>query len=136
VLAGRRRPLGPRPGLGAAPGAWGRVGAREGAAGRGGRLRHGRSTHPTLRLLQRPLLGPPSHSNPLPAPRPRAPPQGDTIRSGQTVAFVEQLGTFVEIKSQQGGEVIKFKAAEGDPVEYGQTVLELAPTFSLVSPAT
>jgi multidrug efflux pump subunit AcrA (membrane-fusion protein) len=79
---------------------------------------------------------PPPHRPPPPPHTPPPHPQGDSIRSGQTVAFVEQLGTFVEIKSQQGGEVVKFKAAEGDPVEYGQVVLELAPTFSIASPAT
>lgn len=56
-------------------------------------------------------------------------PQGDVLKKGQTVAYVEQLGTFVEIKAPQAGEVAKFRVNEGDAVEYGQTVLELAPFF-------
>ncbi|GBF93281.1 hypothetical protein Rsub_06013 [Raphidocelis subcapitata] len=61
---------------------------------------------------------------------------GDTVRSGQAIGFVEQLGTFVEVKVPQGGEVAGFKVADGEPVEYGQVVMELAPQFSLASPAT
>jgi biotin carboxyl carrier protein len=45
------------------------------------------------------------------------------------VAYVEQLGTFVEVKSPQAGEVAKFRVDEGEAVEYGQIVLELAPFF-------
>jgi biotin carboxyl carrier protein len=45
------------------------------------------------------------------------------------VAYVEQLGTFVEVKAPQAGEIAKFKVAEGEAVEYGQIVLELAPFF-------
>jgi biotin carboxyl carrier protein len=56
-------------------------------------------------------------------------PQGDTLKKGQTVAYVEQLGTFVEIKAPQAGEAARFCLNEGDPVEYGQVVLELAPFF-------
>lgn len=45
------------------------------------------------------------------------------------MAYVEQLGTFVEIKAPQAGEVAKFRVNEGDAVEYGQEVMELAPFF-------
>lgn len=62
--------------------------------------------------------------------------QGDTVRANQTVAYVEQLGTYVEIKTPTGGEVARFKAADGEPVEYGQVVLELAPTFGSASPSS
>lgn len=58
------------------------------------------------------------------------------MRSGQTVAFVEQLGTFVEVKTPQGGEIVKFRVNDGEPVEYGQVVCDLAPVFSFASPAS
>ncbi|KAI8472606.1 MAG: acetyl-CoA biotin carboxyl carrier [Monoraphidium minutum] len=61
---------------------------------------------------------------------------GDTMRNGQTVAFVEQLGTFVEIKTAQGGEIVKFRVNEGEPVEYGQVVCDIAPQFGFISPAS
>jgi biotin carboxyl carrier protein len=69
-------------------------------------------------------------------PQPNQNKQGDTVRANQTVAYVEQLGTYVEIKTPTGGEVARFKAADGEPVEYGQVVLELAPTFGSASPSS
>jgi len=55
--------------------------------------------------------------------------QGDILKKGQAVAYVEQLGTFVEIKAPQAGEVARFRVSEGDAVEFGQIVVELAPFF-------
>lgn len=46
--------------------------------------------------------------------------QGETVKKGQTVGYVEQLGTFVAIEAPQAGEVAKFRVEEGVPVEYGQ----------------
>jgi biotin carboxyl carrier protein len=77
-----------------------------------------------------PPPGPPAPAPPpTPTPRPTTPSQGDTIKKGQTVAYVEQLGTFVAIEAPQAGEVARFLLNEGDAVEYGQDVLELAPFF-------
>lgn len=42
------------------------------------------------------------------------------MKKGQVVAYVEQLGTFAEIKAPQAGEVAKFEVEEGAAVEYGQ----------------
>lgn len=66
----------------------------------------------------------------------RAENKGDAVRSGQTLAYVEQLGTYVEIKTPAGGEVAKFRVRDGAPVEYGQVIAELAPQFTLASPAS
>jgi biotin carboxyl carrier protein len=63
-------------------------------------------------------------------------PQGDVVRAGQTVAYVEQLGTFAEVKAAQGGEIVKFRANDGEPVEYGQVVADIAPTFGVESPSS
>eukprot|EP00879_Flechtneria_rotunda_P002262 GHRR01002452.1.p1 GENE.GHRR01002452.1~~GHRR01002452.1.p1 ORF type:complete len:238 (+),score=90.96 GHRR01002452.1:218-931(+) len=54
---------------------------------------------------------------------------GDQVKKGQTLGYVEQLGTFVEIKAPQAGELAAYKAEEGDAVEYMQTVVELSPFF-------
>lgn len=48
------------------------------------------------------------------------------MRNGQTVAYVEQLGTFVAIETPAGGEIVKFRVKEGEPVEYGQVRISAA----------
>lgn len=54
---------------------------------------------------------------------------GDQVKKGQTLGYVEQLGTFVEIKAPQAGEIVAYKAEDGDAVEYKQSVVEIAPFF-------
>lgn len=56
---------------------------------------------------------------------------GDQVKKGQTLGYIEQLGTFVEVKAPQGGEIVEYKADEGDPVDYGQAVVALAPYFGV-----
>lgn len=46
--------------------------------------------------------------------------QGDSIKKGQHVGYVEQLGTFVPIESKQAGEIVQFVVEDGKPVEYGE----------------
>lgn len=55
--------------------------------------------------------------------------EGDSIKKGQHVGYVEQLGTFVPIESKQAGEIVQFVVEDGKPVEYGEVVVELAPFF-------
>jgi len=55
--------------------------------------------------------------------------QGARVKRGQALAYVEQLGTFVAVEAPQAGEVVSFKLQDGDPVEYKQVVVELAPFF-------
>jgi len=55
---------------------------------------------------------------------------GATIKKGQVLGFVEQLGTFVAIEAPQAGELVAFLADEGAPVEYGEPICEIAPYFS------
>jgi biotin carboxyl carrier protein len=55
---------------------------------------------------------------------------GATIKKGQVLGFVEQLGTFVAIEAPQAGELVAFLADEGSPVEYGEPVCEIAPFFA------
>lgn len=54
---------------------------------------------------------------------------GDQVKKGQSLAFVEQLGTFVAVEAPQAGEVVQFLLQDGAPVEYKQEVIELAPFF-------
>jgi pyruvate/2-oxoglutarate dehydrogenase complex dihydrolipoamide acyltransferase (E2) component len=49
--------------------------------------------------------------------------QGDSIKKGQHVGYVEQLGTFVPIESPQAGEIVQFVVEDGKPVEYGEVGL-------------
>lgn len=55
--------------------------------------------------------------------------QGDQVKKGQTLGFVEQLGTHVVVEAPQAGELAKMLLEDGAPVEYQQVVAELAPFF-------
>jgi len=55
--------------------------------------------------------------------------EGDQIKKGQVLGFVEQLGTHFPVEAPQAGEVAKFLLEDGAPIEYQQMVLELAPFF-------
>lgn len=55
---------------------------------------------------------------------------GDQVKKGQTLGYIEQLGTFVEVKAPQAGEVASYKVEDGDAVEYMQQLVELAPFFA------
>lgn len=55
--------------------------------------------------------------------------EGDKVKKGQTVAYIEQLGTFVPVESPQAGEAVEFLIEEGKPVEFREEVVSLAPFF-------
>eukprot|EP00891_Asterochloris_glomerata_P008048 jgi/Astpho2/8048/Aster-02998 len=55
--------------------------------------------------------------------------EGDKVKSGQVLGYVEQLGTFVPIEAPQAGEIVEFLVDEGDPVAYKMDVVSLAPFF-------
>eukprot|EP01025_Chloroclados_australasicus_P060022 TRINITY_DN7645_c0_g1_i1.p1 TRINITY_DN7645_c0_g1~~TRINITY_DN7645_c0_g1_i1.p1 ORF type:complete len:257 (-),score=30.93 TRINITY_DN7645_c0_g1_i1:229-999(-) len=54
--------------------------------------------------------------------------EGDEVRKGQVVCYVEQLGTHVPVEAPQAGEVIMI-LEDGTPVEYLQSVAEISPFF-------
>ncbi|CAK0784621.1 hypothetical protein CVIRNUC_007825 [Coccomyxa viridis] len=54
---------------------------------------------------------------------------GDEVKKGQVLGFIEQLGTFMPVEAPQAGEIVSFSVEEGQPVEYNQPILELAPFF-------
>ncbi len=55
--------------------------------------------------------------------------QGDQVKKGQAIYFVEQLGTHVAVEAPQGGEVVALFKEDGDPVEYAEEVATIAPFF-------
>lgn len=64
------------------------------------------------------------------SPSPDDPPYvevGDEVSEGDTVCIVEAMKVMNEVKADAGGEVLEIHADDGDPVEYGQKLLKLAP---------
>ena len=50
---------------------------------------------------------------------------GDKIKKGQTVMIVEAMKTMNHVPSTNDGEVIKILVQDGQPVEFGQTLVLL-----------
>jgi len=55
--------------------------------------------------------------------------EGDKVKKGQVVAYIEQLGTHFPVECPQAGEVAAFRVEEGQAVEYMESILEIAPFF-------
>nr|QKY14965.1 acetyl-CoA biotin carboxyl carrier (BCCP) [Polytomella parva] len=55
--------------------------------------------------------------------------KGDRLKKGQTLGFIEQLGTHVPVECPVAGELIKFNVEDGKPVEYSQAICEITPFF-------
>eukprot|EP01024_Parvocaulis_polyphysoides_P011032 TRINITY_DN13889_c0_g1_i1.p1 TRINITY_DN13889_c0_g1~~TRINITY_DN13889_c0_g1_i1.p1 ORF type:complete len:263 (+),score=39.65 TRINITY_DN13889_c0_g1_i1:68-856(+) len=54
--------------------------------------------------------------------------EGDEVKKGQVVCYIEQLGTHIPVEAPQAGEVVMI-LEDGTPVEYLQSVAEIAPFF-------
>lgn len=52
---------------------------------------------------------------------------GDTVSPGDTVALIEVMKLFTELKSDISGEVVKIDGAESTLVEFGQPLIWIAP---------
>src|SRR4051794_8276699 len=52
---------------------------------------------------------------------------GDTIEVGQTIGIIEAMKIMNEIPAEVTGTVAEFLVNSGQPVEYGQPLLRLAP---------
>ncbi len=52
---------------------------------------------------------------------------GDSVEDGQTIAYIDVLGVFHEVVSPTAGSVEQFLVAEGQPVEFNQPLVRLAP---------
>ncbi|MGD0273522.1 MAG: biotin/lipoyl-containing protein [Gaiellaceae bacterium] len=64
------------------------------------------------------------------APGPGTPPfvqLGDTIEPGQTLCILEAMKLMNEVKAEQGGIVRRICKQDGDPVQFGDLLIELEP---------
>ncbi|XP_058183918.1 uncharacterized protein LOC131301576 isoform X2 [Rhododendron vialii] len=55
--------------------------------------------------------------------------EGDVIREGQVICYVDQFGTVLPVRSDVDGEVLKYLFNEGDPVGYGDPIMAVLPSF-------
>ncbi|XP_057489124.1 uncharacterized protein LOC130775053 isoform X2 [Actinidia eriantha] len=54
---------------------------------------------------------------------------GDLIKEGQVIAYVEECGTELPVKSDVAGEVLKLLFDEGEAVGYGDPIVAVLPSF-------
>ena len=53
--------------------------------------------------------------------------QGDIVRKGQIIAAIEALNVLSEVEATAAGRIAEILAVDGQPVEYGQTLLVIEP---------
>jgi acetyl-CoA carboxylase biotin carboxyl carrier protein len=53
--------------------------------------------------------------------------EGDLIRVGQQVAIVEAMKLMLPVESDRAGRVVEVLKGDGEPVEYGEPLITLAP---------
>ncbi|MEA5509662.1 acetyl-CoA carboxylase biotin carboxyl carrier protein [Crocosphaera sp. UHCC 0190] len=53
---------------------------------------------------------------------------GDRVSNGQTVCIIEAMKLMNEIEAETTGEVMEVVVANGEPVEYGQTLMWVNPS--------
>jgi acetyl-CoA carboxylase biotin carboxyl carrier protein len=52
--------------------------------------------------------------------------EGDTVTVGQTIGIIEAMKTMNQITADHAGKVVKILTANGQPVEFGQPLIQLA----------
>ncbi len=65
------------------------------------------------------------------APAPEEPPfvdVGDSVGNGQVVCIIEAMKLMNEIEAEVTGKIVEIAVENGEPVEYGQTLLWVDPT--------
>lgn len=55
--------------------------------------------------------------------------QGDVIKEGQVIGYIDQFGTELPVKSDVAGEVLKLLFEEGEAVGYGDPLIAVLPAF-------
>ncbi|KAL4325367.1 hypothetical protein GQ457_11G009650 [Hibiscus cannabinus] len=55
--------------------------------------------------------------------------EGDLIKEGQLIGFLDQFGTELPVKSDMAGEVLKILFNDGDAVGYGDPLIAVLPSF-------
>ncbi|ANV86032.1 acetyl-CoA carboxylase biotin carboxyl carrier protein [Picosynechococcus sp. PCC 7117] len=53
---------------------------------------------------------------------------GDRVGNGQTVCIIEAMKLMNEIEAEVSGEVVKIAVEDGEPIEFGQTLMWVNPT--------
>ncbi|KAI5670429.1 hypothetical protein M9H77_10793 [Catharanthus roseus] len=61
--------------------------------------------------------------------QPPAVKEGDVIKEGQTIGFVDQFGTELPVRSDVAGEVLKLLYNDGEPVGFGDPLIAVLPSF-------
>jgi acetyl-CoA carboxylase biotin carboxyl carrier protein len=95
------------------------------AAGTGGGMGGGVGGDLGLVSVTSPIVGTFYH-----APEPGARPfveVGDVVEAGQTIGIVEAMKLLNPVAAEHGGTVARICAGNGEPVEFGQVLLEFAP---------
>lgn len=65
------------------------------------------------------------------APAPEEPPfvnVGERITTGQTVCIIEAMKLMNELEAEVAGEIVEILVENGEPVEFGQTLMLVKPT--------
>lgn len=55
--------------------------------------------------------------------------EGDVIKEGKTICYLDQFGTELPVKSDVDGEVIKILFDDGEAVGYGDPLIAVLPSF-------
>lgn len=53
---------------------------------------------------------------------------GDRVSNNQTVCIIEAMKLMNEIEAEATGEIMEIVVANGEPVEYGQTLMWINPS--------
>lgn len=64
------------------------------------------------------------------SPNPKSEPfvdVGDTVEVGQIIGIVEAMKLMNEIEADRSGEIVEIPVANGQPVEYGETLFRIRP---------
>ena len=52
---------------------------------------------------------------------------GDMVKPGQVIGIVEAMKLMNEIEADRSGEIVEIPVANGQPVEYGETIFRIRP---------
>ncbi|MCL7032294.1 hypothetical protein MKW94_030378 [Papaver nudicaule] len=55
--------------------------------------------------------------------------EGDVIKEGQVIGFVDQFGSELPVKSDAAGEILKLLYNDGEAVGYGDPLIAVLPSF-------
>ncbi|GAU18149.1 hypothetical protein TSUD_248500 [Trifolium subterraneum] len=56
--------------------------------------------------------------------------EGDIIKHGQVIGYLDQIGTSLPVKSDVAGQVVKLLLQDGEAVGYGDPLIAVLPSFN------